>query len=125
MRALAVFHGAGRGLAVRLFCGHRPGFRHCFAVLETEAGWLRIDAQAHRTAVELVAPPGYDLAAFYRDAGLTVVETEAREPPRRALAPTWFSCVEAAKRLLGLQRWWIWTPWQLFRCLEEEGGRAV
>ena len=125
MRALAVFHGAGRGLAVRLFCGHRPGFRHCFAALETEAGWLRIDAQAHRTRVELVAPPGYDLAAFYRAAGLTVVETEVREPPCRGLAPIWFSCVETVKRLLGLQRWWIWTPWQLYRALQRGGGRAV
>ena len=119
MRALAVFHGAGQGLAVRLFCGHRPGFRHCFAVLETEAGRLRIDAQAHRTVVELVAPPGYDLDRFYRGAGLTVVETVVRRPPRRDLAPCWYSCVETAKRLLGVQRWWIWTPWQLYHFLSK------
>ncbi len=119
MRALAVFHGAGQGLAVRLFCGHRPGFRHCFAVLETEAGWLRIDAQAHRTVVELVAPQGYDLGRFYRRAGLTVVETLVHRPPRRDLAPCWYSCVETAKRLLGVQRWWIWTPWQLYHFLSK------
>lgn len=117
MRALVVFHGDGFGLAVRLFCGHRQGFRHCFAVLETEAGWLRIDAQAHCTRVDFVAPRGFALAAFYRSVGLIVVKSGTREPSRRRQFPALFTCVESTKRLLGLQAWWVWTPWQLYRCL--------
>ena len=117
MRALAVFHGAGSGWAVALFCGHRPGFRHCFAVLETEAGWIRVDALAHCTRVEAVATRDFDLADFYRKQGLTVVELVLGLPLRRDLPPSWFSCVENAKRLFGVRAWWIWTPWQLYRHL--------
>ena len=125
MRALAVFHGAGRGWAVALFCSHRPGFRHCFAALETEAGWIRVDALAHCTRVEAVAVRGFDLAGFYRKQGLTAVALELREPLRRDLPPAWFSCVESAKRLLGIRAWWVWTPWQLYCHLARQEGALL
>jgi hypothetical protein len=40
-------------------------------------------------------------------------------PPRRALAPMPLTCVEVAKRILGLRAWWIITPWQLFKFIRK------
>lgn len=118
MKAIAVFHAHGAGLGVRIFCTHRPAFRHVFVAVNDGSDWIVVDARAHFTVVErLFVGPDYDLATFYRAEGFRVIETTAAEPAKRALAPIWFSCVETAKRVLGLRSWWIWTPYQLYRHL--------
>jgi len=104
----------------------RPGFRHCFVVLEGAGGWLSLNPMAHRTDLSPVpVPVGFDLAGWYRAQGLTVVETRVRQPPRRQAPWRPYSCVEAVKRILGIHDGFVLTPWQLFRYLEIEGKKSL
>ncbi len=114
MRALVVFSGRTDLRWLRLL---KPGFRHCFVAIHDGRHWLTLDPLASRTELRVEpVPPDADLAAWYRGLGLTVVETAIARPVRPAAwAP--FTCVEAVKRAIGLQAWWVVTPWQLYRRL--------
>jgi hypothetical protein len=98
----------------------KPGFRHCFAVLDDGRHWLVLDPLAPRTdlrALDRAEVP--DLPEHLRRRGLTVIEARLRHPVRPA---PWrpFTCVEAVKRLIGLDAPFVFTPWQLYRRLARE-----
>jgi len=119
MRAIAVFHDKGAGFWPRLF--GRPGFRHCFVALNDGRAWLIADPASRGTEISSEVAADYDLAAFYRDQGFTVLDCATA--PQAQPYPVWFfTCVEAVKRVLGLRGWWIWTPYQLYRHLEKAHG---
>jgi hypothetical protein len=106
----------------------RRGFRHCFLALNDGRHWITCDPLAHR--IELVVQPieaDFDLAAHYRCHGMTVVETKTAATPLRCAPIAVFTCVETVKRVLGLHRRRILTPWQLYRFLTksaDDGGFA-
>jgi hypothetical protein len=119
--ALVVFHGFGHGFWARLF--GRAGFRHCFVCLAHQGAWLRLDFQDGLPGLELVCADSFDLAAFYRAAGFTVVET-GRRRRRSAGPPLWpfmaATCVGAVKRILGIGAPFVQTPFQLHNFLVRE-----
>ncbi|NIA72526.1 hypothetical protein HBA54_28455 [Pelagibius litoralis] len=120
MQAIVVFHDKGAGFWPWLF--GRRGFRHCFLALNDGRAWMVVDPRSNGTEILAEVAADYDLTAFYRLQGFTVMEAEVRAAAGRF--PVWFfTCVEAVKRALGLRGWWIWTPYQLFRCLEKAHGK--
>jgi hypothetical protein len=101
----------------------RRGFRHCFAALADEAGWTVLEPLSGRLLVaRLPVPAGFDLPAFYRRAGLSVVGPFAPMPPAAgrwpALAP--LTCVGVCRALLGPGAPFALTPYGLFRALGGE-----
>lgn len=117
-KALVVFSGETDLAYLKLL---RPGFRHCFVVLHTPGRWLSIDPLSHMTRIDLMDFPGeFDMAALLRREGLCVVETTLREAPLLPAPPMLCTCVEMVKRILGIHRWTIVTPWQLYRYLLRE-----
>lgn len=123
-RALVVFSGQADLRWLRLL---RPGFRHCFVLLELGGAWVCVNPLAHRTSVEVWSlNPATDLPGWLRaQAGLTVVEAEVRRPPRRPSPLGLYSCVEAVKRVLGLQERWVLTPGQLHDHLIHSGKKSL
>ena len=98
----------------------RPGFRHCFALLHDGGRWLTIDPLA--TLLEVTAPPvepGFDLPGWFAGQGHTVVAATIRRDLTRPAPLGLFTCVEACKRVIGLQDRVVLTPWQLYRRLTE------
>ncbi|MBR9971791.1 hypothetical protein [Magnetospirillum sulfuroxidans] len=93
----------------------RPGFRHCFVAVRSGPFWVVIDPLSHHTTIRVETIAG--LAGFYRRHGITVVTTRLRPPPRRAAPWRPYTCVEAVKRILGIQAGGVITPWQLYRLL--------
>ncbi|MBI5164407.1 MAG: hypothetical protein HY985_10955 [Magnetospirillum sp.] len=122
-RALVMFSGRTDLWWLRLL---RRGYRHCFVALEGEGGWVVIDPLAHRTVV-LALPPcaALDLAAFYRQHGLEVVETAVAAPPRRPAPWRPHTCVESVKRILGISAPFILTPRQLSSFIRERGKKSL
>lgn len=115
LAALVVFSDATALPWLRLL---RPGFRHCFALLRPDCGWILYQPLSHYTdIVPLGLPPEVDLAGWYRQHGFVVVPTRRRPPPKRPAPWGPYSCVEAVKRLLGIHSSWVLTPWQLYRFL--------
>jgi hypothetical protein len=118
-RALVVFSGRADLWWLRAL---RPGFRHCFLVLGWPGGWVTVEALSHRTEVAVLpAAAGFDLAGWYRGLGLVVVEADLAATPRRPAPWRPYSCVEEAKRILGIRAATVFTPWQLYKFLRDEG----
>jgi len=96
----------------------KPGFRHVFVALADAGRWLTLDPLSPHT--ELAIQPvdaAFDLAGWFRDRGLTVVETTLDRSRSRPAPVALFTCVEAVKRVLGLHAPFILTPYQLYRHL--------
>ncbi len=123
LRALVVFSDRADLRWLRLL---RPGFRHCFVLLDLGGTWVCVNPLAHRTSVELWnLDAATDLPTWLRaQEGLIVVETVVRQPPRRPSPVGLFSCVEAVKRILGLQKRWVLTPGQLYDHLTRGGKKS-
>ncbi|MBI2235766.1 MAG: hypothetical protein HYU60_02215 [Magnetospirillum sp.] len=114
-RALVVFVGRADLWWLRLL---RPGFRHCFLVLGSPGGWIAIDPMSNLTEVSVLPlEADCDLAAWYRGQGHVVVEAVPLLPARQPAPWRAYTCVEAVKRILGVDAPFVLTPWQLFRFL--------
>jgi hypothetical protein len=111
-----VFSGEADFLPLRLL---KEGFRHCFVLLRKGPHWVSCDPLLNRMEIELHDLPGdFDFPGWLRGRGMIVVESAvAAKNSRRPVAPFPFTCVEAAKRVLGIRAWWVVTPWQLYRYL--------
>lgn len=99
-----------------------PGFRHCFAAIEDDAGWMVLDPLSRRLLVaRLDVPAGFDLPRFYARAGLVPLGPFAPGPARRTLLPpvTPYSCVALCRALLGAAAPFALTPRGLFRGLSK------
>ena len=97
----------------------RPGFRHCFVLVYRQGCWVIYDPLSHRTNLAVVSGRTMDeLARWYEENGLRVIETTVRRAPLRSAPLRPFTCVEAVKRVLGIHAPWITTPWQLYRYLQ-------
>jgi hypothetical protein len=106
--ALVVFMDESRLKCLRWL---RRGFRHCFIAVHSARGWVICDPLSHQTDLSIVdglSPP--ELAAWYRDYGLLVVETHIRPAPLRPAPIRPFTCVEMVKRVLGLHAPWSSPP---------------
>lgn len=116
-----------------VFCGEaelwwlkflRPGFRHCFALLNDGRNWVTLDPLSSHTEVAVQpVPPDFDLPAWFRARGHAVVPAGLRRGHARPAPFAPFTCVEAVKRVLGLHAPFVLTPRQLHRRLVQPSSR--
>lgn len=99
----------------------RPGFRHCFAILNDGEHWLAVEPLASCMEITVLPPaPDFNLPGWLTAQGHKVVEAELQ---RKKMHPAPFAalnCVEVVKRVLGLRAPWIFTPYQLYRYLSQK-----
>lgn len=99
-----------------------PGFRHCLVVVDLGLRWLVVDPLTTRMEVRRIDRSTVpDLPARLSALGLVVVSVHAR-PARRSPKRRPRTCVEAVKRVLGMNAPLTLTPRQLFRRLVREAG---
>ncbi|MDH5723024.1 MAG: hypothetical protein OEY94_06855 [Alphaproteobacteria bacterium] len=98
----------------------KPGFRHCFVVMCDGQRWVSVDPLAHHTEIYVQERHrDFDLPKWLEQEGHVVVKTQIRKSFRPApLMP--FTCVEAVKRVIGIHKRKILTPWQLYQYLTED-----
>jgi hypothetical protein len=99
----------------------QSGFRHCWALRWDGYNWIAINPKLGHTDIEVL--PYYN----HKDIENIRIDTECsviihakvwRESKRiRASWPTVVTCVEQIKALLGIRRWFLFTPYQLFNHL--------
>lgn len=122
-RALVVFSGR---TGVRWLRWLKPGYRHCFVAVDDGIEWLTVDPLLHRLEIRASGlPSAFDLASEYRRVDLDVIEVAPPSVPLRRAPFGLFTCVETAKRLLGIRARWVLTPWQLRRWLLTAAGASV
>ncbi len=98
----------------------KPGFRHCYILLHDGERWTSIDPLSHITEISVHhhVPADFDLPGWLKSRGNRVVAAPLRRDLKRAAPVMVFTCVEAVKRVLGIHRRFIFTPWQLYRHLK-------
>lgn len=96
----------------------KPGFRHCFVLINDGKHWISIDPLANHTDVVVHhVPHNFDLPEWLKKRGQRVVPAPVCRTRRHVAPIGFFTCVEAVKRVLGLHDGMVFTPWQLYRRL--------
>ncbi len=116
VRAWVVFSGETDLRCLRIL---KPGFRHCFVILNDGQNWITLDPLSNYmdVLVHRHVPAAFDLPAWLAGRGQVLLPAV---PDRAGSKPHWpmpMTCVEAVKRYLGLRKPLIITPWQLYRHL--------
>lgn len=117
-RAIVVFEDRrSRGLGRFL----RPGFRHCFCLVERPAGWLVCDPLWDRIRLELLNPypVPYLLDRLARQERRLLLGRLRDGAPKPGTVPGPMTCVEVVKRVLGRPAVAVVTPAQLYRFLRD------
>jgi len=101
--------------------GLKQGFRHCFIVLHDGQHWTSIDPLASYMEVLLHnVPAEFDLIAWLEERGHHTVQAHVARDIKRTAPIMLFTCVEACKRILGVHKRSVMTPWQLYCHLRKE-----
>lgn len=114
-RAWVVFSGKTDLRFLRIL---KPGFRHCFVLLNDGNCWVSVDPMSHYTEVLVhQVSSDFDLPRWLERRGHKVVAAPVNHSAKTPAPFGIFSCVEAVKRVLGIHAFAVITPWQLYRHL--------
>ncbi len=104
----------------------KPGFRHCFVLLNDGERWVSFDPLANYTEILIYnhLSCDFDLPLWLKSRGLSVLEVSVERAVKRCAPLAPYTCVEAVKRVLGLHKRLIFTPWQLYRFLEKRNNHT-
>ncbi len=122
-KALIVFSDNSGAWWLKLL---KPGYRHCFAMVETDRGILWVDPLSNSLTLKILE--GYELNAlvrWYRETGLKVVNVPLETTRRKPFCWAPMTCVEVVKRLVGIRDPFIVTPWQLYRLLNRTKSENI
>ena len=99
----------------------KPGFRHCFLLLNDGENWIAYEPLANRTEIfVLPTPPDFDLPSWLSGQELLLIEARINRELKARPTLELMSCVASIKRVLGIQCAFIFTPYQLYRYLQKE-----
>lgn len=98
----------------------RRGFRHCFVMMIQDNRWVLIDPRSNKTDITIMPHPHhFNFPRYFSGQGKTVVKLPPITTPHKILSPFPVSCVEQIKRIIGLHKWWVITPYQLYRVINK------
>ena len=101
----------------------QPGFRHCFVILHDGHQWITFDPLSNYTDITVLHLPGdFDFPGWLAMRGYRVIRAPLCRKVAKPAPVAVFNCVEAVKRVLGLHKRSIITPWQLYRYLKCNAG---
>ncbi|MDW3204479.1 MAG: hypothetical protein R8L07_02970 [Alphaproteobacteria bacterium] len=94
-------------------------FRHCLILVEVSPYWIAIDSLIGRISYAVLDPQGLaEYLIVLHDLGYRCQVTMTRPVSVSRFRPLPLTCVEVAKRTLGIDDPRIWTPYQLYRLLK-------
>ena len=94
----------------------KPGFRHCYVLINDGQCWISVDPLSPHMEVLVHhhIDPAFDLVEWYEDRGQKSVSVPINWNLKNPAPIMLFTCVEAVKRILGIHKFFIFTPWQLY-----------
>lgn len=122
IKAWVVFSGQADMTWLKIL---KPGFRHCAVLLNDGQNWMTLDPMSSYTDINIhTVPNEFNMPLWLRDRGHIVVPAPVTRLNKSA---PWsvYSCVEAVKRVLGIHRRFIFTPWQLYRYLTKQQNSEI
>ena len=99
----------------------KRGFRHCFAAIQHQDYWIICDSLKTKIEISMIRiPMDFNICKFYSERGHTVlIGRKDTDNYKKQIYPEFLTCVSVAKRIIGIQCYFILTPWQLFKKLTE------
>lgn len=98
----------------------KPGFRHCFALLNDGQCWVSIDPLSPYTDIQIhhQIEASFDLPQWLESQGYRVVSADINKVHKKPAPWMVMTCVESIKRILGIHKFFLFTPWQLYKFLK-------
>ena len=104
----------------------KKGFKHCFVVLSNQENLVVIDPLRNRTEICVMSTfPLERLQILLEANGYITVRTQVRHHSDNAVSLGIFSCVEMVKRLLGIHKASIITPYRLYKFLNKNKNMKI
>ena len=100
----------------------QPGFKHCQMVREDDGLWLivnKTDSDLHGITELVYEYP--TIRQLCPDAVILPVTTNI-DTRNIQCSLGLSSCVDVCKSLLGINKFWIWTPYQLYKYVRDSNG---
>ena len=114
-RAIVVFTGETTLPWLRIL---RSGFRHCYAIIESNGQWILYNPASHQTEIYAMgAAPMHELVNWLFTEPVVLAVWKIHTASKKVAPHRPYTCVEALKRALGIQARYILTPWQLYKYL--------
>lgn len=100
----------------------QPGFRHCYVLLQISkepVQWLEINPSSNQLYIFLHSN-AMNFNYIYHlqhKKNITIIPVEFSQAPLKCAPFAPFTCVEFAKRILGIHKFFLMTPYQLYKYL--------
>lgn len=96
----------------------KKGFGHCYAMARSEEYWLIINPTLELIEFELRSVGSFKTAHEYAGEHAVVVEIDVSLRPNvSSCSIGLMTCVDVVKRIIGLRGMGVYTPYQLYRRL--------
>ena len=94
-------------------------FTHVYAMRKSEGGqfWIIVDPMFSHLKCTLELVDDYPHPRCYTGSTAIILPVKAFIGTDSRWTLCIFNCVEVVKALLGIRRFWIWTPYQLYQYL--------
>jgi len=109
----------------RLFTIFKPDYGHVFAakyIPELEA-WIRVEFASQRMRIEVLMGEESDKLFYELMTSTACVEIKSKDNPIQL--PRLNYCTSFIKHLVGVRKFWILTPYQLYCELLKLGGKRM
>lgn len=109
----------------RLFTFWRKGFNHCYIVdYDPKAKvWLKAECASKSMVFNAYKEDESDLLVGSLIEYATCVDATGTKTA--IYFPRWLYCVSFVKHFLGINKWWIITPYQLYCELRRQGHQHI
>lgn len=99
----------------------KPGFRHCFVLINDGQRWVSIDPLSSYTDIQIHhhVEVSFDLPQWLEGRGHKVISATINKNHKKPAPWMMATCVESIKRILGIHNFFLFTPWQLYKFLEK------
>ena len=98
----------------------KKNFYHCLVALKCQNEWLLIDPLIHCIDVTWIKRGNVRL--YLKRHGYQTLDVSITEPKAKLLRIAPFTCVEMVKRIIGVQKRSVFTPFKLFKYLKKQQG---
>lgn len=97
----------------------KRNFRHCFVLINDGEYWISVDPLSNYMDVVVhKVPIDFNMVQYLRNRGYIMQDVQPRRPNKMSpIMP--MTCTEAVKRIVGVHKWWIFTPNQLYKYMEK------
>lgn len=99
-------------------------FTHVYAMRRSDGGefWIIVESMFPYLKCSIEPVDHYPHPRVYAGASAIILPVKAHIGAESRWTLCIFNCVEVVKALLGIKKFWIFTPYQLYRYLEEYHG---